>query len=63
MKRWGLFQLKAHLFVEKGCLKELLHNNIPNVFYVNYALEFYDYKHSLWHNGEWPLNNIELKEK
>ena len=47
MEKCGLFQLKALLFVEKGCLKELLHNNIPNVFCVNYALEFYDYKHSL----------------
>ena len=48
MEKCGLFQLKALLFVEtKGCLKELLHNNIPNVFCVNYALEFYDYKQSL----------------
>ena len=41
------FPTESTLFVEKGCLKELLHNNIPNVFCVNYALEFYDYKHLL----------------
>ena len=38
------------------------HNNIPKAFCVNYALEFYDYKHSL-HNGEWPLNNRKKKKE
>ena len=47
MDKCGLFQLKAHLYVEKGCLKEQLHSNIPNASCVNYALEFYDYKHLL----------------